>query len=738
MRIGKSKTWVAAGRRLLGQSQAENEGAVATEERNALLGREGAPVSAPVSHEDEPVMAGDPTQHLLTALGRFHRQVVKAKSAASQEEWCDECMNQIVAGIEIAISQEWTDVQEALTDAARILLSYEEARRAQECVPFLQEGYEILCLMVGDLIVDNVRSGVMDKWRKRYEAAVEDLLKAGLALIEDDSDEDAVEESSFPEMKQTYCEAAASEEAESTFSYEPLEDSDPSWGTESGGQLAEDADSGETEPEAEPDAAFDWPVGDGPAVEAIAQEPTPDPEVESALFELPQESSPFQEPEEVEHSSEEAESNLDLFAHMETASAVSQDAKPESEEPAHNSVFDSETWLPDAQDHHRDSQLPEISLLHHEPDLSLAPEPALESAAPEDAFIPEPVAESVVNTELDAGDNSALFAGISEQEQNLAQEETSNVAQSVPEPAIEPPSEMTFSFVETVLEETPAPVAAVSSDEEFNALIASLSAEAAAAQATLGVGEEEEAASAAPAQEEQPQSQVSAPAVAPAPVPPLTGRAAEAEARLQTTHEAMLRGDVADAKLLAIKLASDMAQIEVERGETQVRNRQTRLEVDGHGIASAEEDVRAAEKALQDTEWHMQGLQTELLPKREHVVTLREQVSAIDNGISDLEAQIRELEARRAAELQRKGLAETELAAVIAEQERIEIAVENLKEVERGMRDSLAGQNAELARRNMERTTHQKDLETALADLEKRRNSLEEIQRMIELLGGPQ
>ncbi|MBI2423868.1 MAG: hypothetical protein HYV27_13640 [Candidatus Hydrogenedentes bacterium] len=189
MRFSRSgKSWAAAGRRLFGESEpaAENDTAVATEERNALLERPVSEEKTMATLEEESPLAGDPTQRLLTALGRFQRQVAKAEDGAPQHVWCDECMNQIITGIEIALNQGWSDVREALTDSARILQSYEDAGEASLCVPFLQDSYEILCLMVGDIIVDNVRSGVMHKWRERYQIAVEDLTAAGLLLIRDE------------------------------------------------------------------------------------------------------------------------------------------------------------------------------------------------------------------------------------------------------------------------------------------------------------------------------------------------------------------------------------------------------------------------------------------------------------------------------------------------------------------------------------------------------------------------
>lgn len=137
--------------------------------------------------QEESMVAGDPTQRLLTALGRFQRQVSRAEEGAPQEAWCDECMNQLITGIEIALNEDWADVKEALTDVARILQTYEDEGRAEQSILFLKDSYEILCLMVGDLIVGNVRSGVMKKWQDRYERALDELADAGLTLVDDDS-----------------------------------------------------------------------------------------------------------------------------------------------------------------------------------------------------------------------------------------------------------------------------------------------------------------------------------------------------------------------------------------------------------------------------------------------------------------------------------------------------------------------------------------------------------------------
>ncbi|MCL4694758.1 MAG: hypothetical protein KJ060_19875, partial [Candidatus Hydrogenedentes bacterium] len=82
-------------------------------------------------------MTSDPTQRLLTSLGRFQRHFMKAREGAPQSQWSDECMNHLIHGVEIALEQGWTDLVESLTETGRILQSYEDAGRANECVPFL-------------------------------------------------------------------------------------------------------------------------------------------------------------------------------------------------------------------------------------------------------------------------------------------------------------------------------------------------------------------------------------------------------------------------------------------------------------------------------------------------------------------------------------------------------------------------------------------------------------------------
>jgi hypothetical protein len=139
--------------------------------------------------DDISQVSGDPIQQLFTTLGKFHRQLNKAQHAPDGEGWCDECMNELMAGLEISIAREWTPIKDALIDTARILHSYEQVGKAGLCVVFLKDSYELLSLMVGDLIVDTVRAGVKQKWREHYAKAVEELESRGIVLVEDEESE---------------------------------------------------------------------------------------------------------------------------------------------------------------------------------------------------------------------------------------------------------------------------------------------------------------------------------------------------------------------------------------------------------------------------------------------------------------------------------------------------------------------------------------------------------------------
>lgn len=145
----------------------------------------------PSASSPEPVpLKGDPIQSLFSSLGKFNRYLSQAQHAPDSTTWVENCMNELATSLEIAIICGWDPVKETIIDAARVLHSYEIVGRHKECIPFLNTSYEILSLMVGDLIVDKVRPGVIQKWKDLFSKTVEDMTRAGITLVVDEEEEE--------------------------------------------------------------------------------------------------------------------------------------------------------------------------------------------------------------------------------------------------------------------------------------------------------------------------------------------------------------------------------------------------------------------------------------------------------------------------------------------------------------------------------------------------------------------
>ncbi len=517
MRFGKAnRNWVAAGRRLFSDQEAAS-GAVAVEERNALLGTDSSEIMMPVN---EPMMKGDPTQHLLTVLGRFQRQIAKAENGAPQGMWPDECMNQIIAGVEIALEQEWDGVKEALTDTARVLQSFEDAGKAQQCVSFLRDSYEILCLMVGDIIVDNVRSGVMQKWHERYQAIVEEMRFAGIRLVDDEARQEEMEARSV------------------------------------------DLD--------------------------MREEETP----------------------------------------VETAESETFPGVPEM-------------------------KAPEMS----------APS-AMEEAEPTEAS-------------------------------------TVSASAFVLNPAMPFPKE-----------QAPEPEVETESEEK----------------------EEPE-----PECEPEPEPDGEAPVVSePAGVPATQHDAPLSSDVFSTVREAVKCGNVAEAKMLALQVALDMAKIEADREESRVRALETGLSQIVKAIQEARLDVARTQKSLEATERFAGESQAEFQARREHVESLHGRMAEIEGTMAGIDAQLRELQERREAEARRLESVQAELDEVLSIEGRFQSEMDSLADSEQTARAALELSERNVAALEEEYADREEEIAAARRELAGRKQAVVELERTItQISGGP-
>lgn len=629
MRFGRStRTLAAVGRRLLGDRHDVESDGIASEERLALLNTP-AEVS-PMEYAPEPANAPgvDPTQLLLTALGRFQRQVNKAESGAPEHLWTDECMQQIIDGIEIAHNNTWHDVKEALTDTARVLQSYEDAGAAKQAVPFLQDAYEILCLMVGDIIVDNVRSGVMNKWRQRYTQALNDLARAGVALVDDDGESAAP---APPANIVRFAQNALAVDQERAF---PFGDPDAEFANE-----VEEADA----------VNIDMNEGIDAAADTIAAWQAED-DVED----------------DVEKTNDETEAG-----EVGVGTGLEMDAEDEYDE----SIEDEDEEIAGEEEEAEDEE-----------------EMEMEYEAGEE----EDVDEVVVETEENDG-------GMLDDDDEPELPALDEVIYEEPVPSPEAPSNIVRLAEPAPLAMAPAP-ASENHDFLFDA----------------------------PTQ---------TPRVADAPeriAATVRDPDDDVQSMLRNAQQAMSRGDVANAKVVALQVAVKMAELEVTRAKEALRAAEGRLEDTARAIEIASEAVRRTEAGVQDVEEQIAQREGEFHEKRSQVSGLRDEISVTHDRIAEIEEQIRALQAQRDAEETRASGLNDQLEQGLAAEGRIQADLDMLAQEEEAAREALDAAKQRVRDLQRERLARESDINDSRGALKNQERSVEDIKRTLhQVVAGP-
>jgi hypothetical protein len=710
VRFGKrTRNWAANGIRILTERHDEEEGILSEPQPRVVTEapdeEEEAPMAAPESNEPETLMGGDPTQKLLTSLGRFQRQVNRAEEGAAGDDWTDECMNQLIGGIEIALENGWQDVQEALTDTARILQSYEDAQCAHESVPFLQDSYEILCLMVGDLIVDNVRSGVMQKWRQRYQIALRDLDDAGYELVEDEGGTRAPAERAPQAPTPTAQwedevdeEAAVGKDDAYPSNVMPFR-SPPESARQ---QPVAEAPAPEAEAPANDagEAPFDGPDDFFGSVTHTAEDSAPafpsDTEVDSAApNNVVEEPPPFDTPEAPEERAAHQESLMDwgdddsgvVIPSLEEEQ-VSSDAEAASEESGGEDENAYDDWL----ERVMEAEASRERAAEDEVTEEVTPEP--EVTFEEEVVTDEEPSTDEESTpdEVDQADEDP-FAGNSAEQADLFAAALDEAVSDTPEEVV--PEEPVDAEVPPVAEEpAAAPVAEAPREEPISKPVP----ETPAAVAAL-----------------DPNSP---------------------EALLQIAQQAMTQGNMADARTMALKLAARMAQLEAERAEKIVDDATHALEENASAIREAEEGVKQAESALsatRDDKGSREKTRKDQLKANQDV---QGEAESVEGKIADLDEQIRQLQEKRAEEVTNLETLRGMLDEGNAELEAIEAEIASLEAaVERG-EVSLDQARAQVAALEEERTQREEALASAEEVLARQWSGLEDISKTYRAVTG--
>jgi hypothetical protein len=735
---------------------------VASEERNALL------YSSPVPEDDYEAAPPDTgispaTRKLATVLGRFERHVARAREGAPQEMWSDECMNQLIRAVEIAVAEGWPEVVEALTETGRILQSYENEGQAHLSVRFLTESYEILSQMVSDLMLGKARSGLMQKWRNRYRMALQDLKDAGIILVRDEEDPYAApriaeraqsRERRFdrelrPEPvaveRSAPFEMPAETPRSSFGSYERVDS--PSMDDYFHGEADEnptdeatmDAEAGSEAPWDEPAPVADWeevtPERDVEArvpveveeIEAEEEEDTtgllgelpplaplggdllelgPEEEIESERLEDDRSGAGGTAPEVIER----LDVLCERLSHMER--------EPEADlAEGFLVILDSVAFLELQADFYNRPSCVELCQAM----TRMCAAAAERETLPQDNFFELAYAFCGVYVEAEEGPENAMIRGwIAECDTLLtewtpSESETEDViVESGPEVEVE---EEEAVFTDEIGTEAPE------TDELFfeEELVES------EAEADVDVEEIEaelESALEPVAKTEEP----------PRDADDFLG-ADSPEALLHVAQRAMTEGNASVAKRLALQAASMLAQIEVEDANRRVNEAERRLQEGAELIEAARGDVQRAELVVDDTARSVADGQKVLDTRRAEVTGMSQKLVEVEARVADLDEQIRQLQLRRAEEAARLDETRGELLNTQQREAETEADITARNEAEREARMRLEDARQRVKNLQRKRSEIESAMDRARETLTQQRVSLADIQQMLAQVG---
>ncbi len=666
-------------------------GPVASEERSALLFRDTeASTNSTEAQTPNARPSSVSTQALMNALGRFHRFAAKGEAGAPQELWTDDCMNHLVDAVEIAIGNNWKYIARALTDTARILHSYEKAGCAQLAVPFLNDSYKILCLMVGDLIVNNTSTGLESRWNDRYNKAVVALLDAGLKLIDDEPSEDAAPAESAPEPP-----VAKAPDA-------PVATAKPK--------------QGEVLPFTRPE----------PAAVRRAPEPRPEPKPEVPKMDdfLPFPEAFDEEEEEEESSAPTVREALpeSVFEPVEPAPepvaapptpAAAAVFEPVAEVPEEAAIEDADTAVyEDAVDEVEDVEEVQGTTVTDIldalcEDLAQIEGAAVDARAPLFDLIEEKLGELERFARGDGHDKALLtcermrtICGVAAQARGRIDDRFFESAYAFCEAYMAAGRDGKDALADTWRRESEALTTSVpeAPSETPKAIVEEVPAVDAFAAET---GAEEAAEEGSP------------------------------DSLLETARQAIVRGDMGSAKALALQAVVHLAEAEAAKAQARVEEAERRFSANAEEIEFARASVKKCEQEVTVAEGRVAEGQAELADARAHVSMNAEKVAGIEKRVHEIEDQIRALQEARQRELDRVNEARGELDAAQAEEERTADDVATMSEAEQAARSGLekARQNVkDLQRRRLEL---EELLSRARETLTYHRQSLSDVERTI-------
>lgn len=682
---------------------------VVSEERSALLSPGTSSDEEPVEVPDDGFEHEESTQHILSALGRFHRQVTKAKVGAAQELWTDDCMNELVAAAEVAVREGWRETVAVLTETGRILQTYENAGRATECVQFLSEAYDILSLMVGDLIVGEVRPGVMQKWQECHAKALSTLEAAGLTLIDIEEDEEEAESEGAAETAGTLNTVP--------FELPPLDDYDEEMEDEA---ATEAPTLDNLPPMGEQETARTEPIDEG----LLAAEQ----EREQSAIAAPQDIDP-----------------VEVAVAAITGTGASDGAEEETT-PVDAETLDGEDLAHAVQE----------SRAAEEATSDEPPESGAKTEDPEVVGTLDSFCEGLAKIEkAEDRDLTTVYAAMLDElafldrwavdkDYEQAQRLTRAMAllcQQVAEGNAAPSDkfiELSYGFCEAYVEAKSAEPAPVIESwlEECSTLYRQWTQES-----EMSDVPEKNFAEAAPPEIAEVDSEAEDRAVAEEeaaePAAPVTEDDGSPETLLRIAQEAVASGRGTEAKVYAMRAAAAFAQREAHQAQQRLSDIERRINEGGAQIEAARGELRGAEEAVVEAEQKTKESEKTLTARGDQTREVQEHLESVDTEIAELDERIRELQAQREAAAERRAETDEELNRKRAEESDAEATLGSQRSEEDEARNRLEEARQKVKNLERKRVELELEMERARDVLARQQSSLEDIKETITQLKNP-
>ena len=697
-------------------------------------------------------------QEILTYLEHFSEQL--ADSSAT--DWTDACMNDLISCMEISVAEGWSDLAKVLTDTGRVLQTYENAQTASEAIPFLQDAYDAMCRLVGDIVIEKSTDETMSHWATIYSKCLDEISAEGLELFDDEADANSSESPAVDEAPiETAQRNETTEENSPAKTLPVLSELPPLDSLVSFNDYASTEESDENtqvyevDDEHTQDQTPDEVVLENDSISIEENSSEDDNVLEFAPKELVEEEVLSEEAEEAPVESEQElivdeESNEETVEHYDPPRIV-----VDIIDRICDVLGSLERDTGDARAASLGVMLGGLEALEHEAQL-------MKSMVAEEACITMTKACQLVSGGDDAWSDGLVeqgfaFCGVfiealtdpaSENISSWQEEclewiasceaampapvtESEELVEEVEEPAVAEIAEEASAEIEETIELASSEDAPV---EDVN-LFSEVVNEAPTAEVEENIPVE------TPELEASPEATIATPEPAvksEAPVAEDTAidYAERSKELLQSAQDAALKGNAEEVKTFALRAAAEMAKAEVYKAEERLRESEIKLTQGIQNTEDARDGVKSCEAAVKESSNLVSESHQSYEDAQKVTADVVEKLEGLEAGVADLNAQIQELQARRDAEQEKVSDTVQEMDNKRHAEQQALSEWEELKVLESDSRQRLEEARQHVKDRQRSVQDIETDMEGARETMTREKGSLSDIVQTIQQMSG--